>query len=90
MSRGRPKNLEVEILNRMPVDILLQMTNKEVSEVFGVNQGQVSTIMTNKLEYYTERKQHILMTNEKEIECHGAWKELKGTELYKQLTNGRN
>lgn len=80
---GRPKKIEVEILKRMPSEILLQLSNKEISNIFNVNSGQVSTIITQKLELYNEKRQIVLRSNEEEVMCSGAWMNSNNRKFYK-------
>lgn len=69
---GRPRKIEVEILKKIPVDVLIQLSNKEISEIFNINASQISLILTEKMNNRMKRKQ-VIYTNENEIKCDGAW-----------------
>jgi len=73
----KQKTKEREILERMPKDILLLMTNKEISEVFGVSTSsahQVQNIAYDKAKH-CERVYYYKQDNEYEDTaiCSGAW-----------------
>lgn len=85
MSRGRKTKIETDILRRMPTDILLKMTNKEISQVFNVNEGQVSTILTQKMEAYEEKIRETLTESENRLTCKGAWMNSPERKFIKQI-----
>ena len=85
MSRGRKTKIETDILRRMPTDILLKMTNKEISQVFNVNKGQVSTILTQKMELYEEKIRETLTESENRLTCKGAWMNSLERKFIKQI-----
>ena len=75
--RRKQKTKEREILERMPKDILLLMTNKEISEVFGVSTSsahQVQNIAYDK-SIYSQRVHYYKQDNNYEdtVVCSGAW-----------------
>lgn len=76
---------EMEILKKMPIDILLLMTSKEVSEIFDLKESQVSVLLSEKIELRKNNKDNYIRINEMEMNTFGAWNELKQTQVYKQL-----
>jgi len=76
---------EMAILKKMPIDILLLMTNEEISKIFNVKESQISTLLTEKIELNKNSKNNYTRINEIELNTFGAWNELKQTQLYIQL-----
>lgn len=76
MSRFK-KTIQREILERMPKDILLMLTNKEISDIFDVSTSAAHHVQSiaydynkdcNRVMFYKEDNRY-----EDEVKCEGAW-----------------